>query len=503
MNSSKNHDNTFMLHLYNTLSRTIEPFKPLKEDTVKFYVCWPTVYNYAHIGNLCCYTFSDIVIRSMQFLGYSVHPLMNLTDIDDKTIRDSQKEGMSLKAFTEMYTRYFFEDLKKLNITTFNRFKPISELVPEMIEIIQKLIDKKHAYVSDDWSVYFNIKTSKHYGNLAHLDMKGMQAGAGERTKSDEYEKENVSDFALWKGYDSADGDNFWEARFQIQNTKDKRQNETVVLKGRPGWHIECSACNMWGHGEQIDIHMGGCDLIFPHHQNEIAQTEGVTGKTFSNYWMHTGHLLVDNKKMSKSAWNFYKLKDIEEKFPWKESLLFRGFRLMCLQNRYRENFNFTFERLESAMITIGNIDNFLKRLKSYNPHLHGKFRRDFRDYLQQSMQSFVSAIEDDIDTVHAVTYVFDLISEIHKAIDEKKLSDSEKNATIDILKSWDNVFGIIDWSLLEEEKIPEEILQLVEARTNAKQEKKFEEADEIRRKIDALGYKVMDSKDGVVIEKK
>lgn len=259
----------------------------------------------------------------------------------------------------------------------------------------------------------------------------------------------------------------------------------------------------MWGHGEQIDIHMGGCDLIFPHHQNEIAQTEGVTGKTFSNYWMHTGHLLVDNKKMAKSAGNFYTFKEVEEKYPGKETLVSRGFRLMCVQNRYRENFNFTFERLESAIVTIGNIDNFIKRLKAYNPHLHGKFRRDFRDYLQQSMQSFVSSLEDDIDTVHAVTCVFDLISEINRAIDEKKLSDSEKNATIDILKSWDTAFGIIDWAFLEAEKIPADILELVEARTQAKQAKNFTEADEIRKKIDELGYKVMDSADGAVIEKK
>jgi len=200
---------------------------------------------------------------------------------------------------------------------------------------------------------------------------------------------------------------------------------------------------------------------------------------------MHTGHLLVENKKMAKSAGNFYKLKDIEEKYPGKEVLLSRGFRLMCLQNRYRENFNFTFDRLESAMVTIGNIDNFLKRLKSYKPHLHGKFRRNFRDYLQTAMQGFVSDIENDIDTVHGVTYIFDLISEVNRAIDEQKLSDSEKNATIDILKSWDSVFGIIDWSILEDAQIPENILKLAEARTAAKQTKNFQEADEIRKKIE------------------
>lgn len=217
---------------------------------------------------------------------------------------------------------------------------------------------------------------------------------------------------------------------------------------------------------------------------------------------MHTGHLLVENKKMAKSAGNFYTLKDIEEKYPGKEALLSRGFRLMCVQNRYRENFNFTFERLESAMITIGNIDNFLKRLKSYNPHLHGKFRRDFRDYLQSAMQGFVADIENDIDTVHAVTYIFDLISEVNRAIDEQKLSDSEKNATIDILKSWDSVFGIIDWSLFEEEKIPEDILELAEARTKAKEAKNFTEADEIRKKIESAGYRVIDAKDDVIIQK-
>ncbi len=229
--------NSSMLSLYNTLSRKTEIFKPLDDEKVKFYGCGPTVYNYAHIGNLCCYTFEDIIIRSLEFLGYEVDALMNLTDIDDKTIRDSQKEHTTLKAFTEHYTKLFFEDLTKLGITSFKRHKPISELVPEMIGMTQKLIDTKHAYVSNDGSVYFDIKSFKKYGNLAHLDTKGMKAGA--RVKQDEYEKESVSDFALWKSYDVADGENFWEAHF---DTKEGPK----TLKGRPGWHIECSACNLW-----------------------------------------------------------------------------------------------------------------------------------------------------------------------------------------------------------------------------------------------------------------
>lgn len=489
----RNQYDIFMLSLYNTLSRTIEPFKPLQEDKIKFYACGPTVYNYAHIGNLCCFTFEDIIIRSLEFLGYEVDALMNLTDVDDKTIRDSQKEHKTLKAFTEHYTKLFFEDLGKLNVVSFKRHKPISELVPEMISMTQKLINNKHAYVSDDGSVYFDIKSFKKYGNLAHLDMKGMKAGA--RVNNDEYDKDNVSDFALWKWYDAGDGENFWEARFE---TKDGPK----TLKGRPGWHIECSACNLWGHGEQIDIHMGGVDLIFPHHQNEIAQTESVTGKTFSTYWMHTGHLLVDGKKMSKSLGNVYRLQDIENKFPDKKTLVYRAFRMMCLQNRYRENFNFTFDRLESAMATITSLDNTLKRLKSYTPR-NTKVRREFRNELQESMQKFVSALENDIDTVIALTEVFELTNRINRDIDDVSLTVKEVSSVIEILKSWDMVMGVIDWSLLENKSIPDSIQKLAEERQEAKKNKDFTRADTLRQEIESQWYTIADSKDGPILEKK
>lgn len=482
-----------MLHLYNTLSRKLEPFKPLSDEKVKFYLCGPTVYNYAHIGNLCCYTFNDIIIRSLEFLGYSVDALMNLTDIDDKTIRDSQKEKTTLKAFTETYTKLFLEDLAKLNITSFSRKKPISELVPEMIAMTQKLIDTNHAYISDDGSVYFDIKSFKNYGNLAHLDMKGMKVGA--RVNSDEYDKENVSDFALWKGYDEADGENFWEAHFKTEEGK-------KTLKWRPGWHIECSACNLWGHGEQIDIHSGGIDLIFPHHQNEIAQTESVTGKTFSTYWMHTGHLLVDGKKMSKSLGSMYTLWDLENKFPEKKQLLYRAFRMMCLQNRYRENFNFTFERLEGAMATVTNFDNTLKRLKSYIPR-NTKVRREFRDVIQSSMQSFVEALENDIDTLTALTAIFEFITLVNRDIDDESLTTKEVSSVIDILKSWDMVMGVMNWSILEVSEIPESITALAEERIEAKKNKDFTRADEIRKEVESLGFIIIDNKEGFTIEKK
>lgn len=277
---------------------------------------------------------------------------------------------------------------------------------------------------------------------------------------------------------------------------------KNVTLKWRPGWHIECSACNLWGHGEQIDIHMGGVDLIFPHHQNEIAQTESVTGKTFSTYWMHTGHLLVDGKKMSKSLGNMYTLGDLENKFPEKKNLLYRAFRMMCLQNRYRENFNFTFDRLEGAMSTISSLDNTLKRIKSYTPR-NTKVRREFRDVIQESMGVFVEALENDIDTVNALAEVFEFVTRVNRDIDDLSLTTKEISSVIEILKSWDMVMGVMDWNLLNEAVIPAEITTLAEERMEAKKNKDFARADNIRKEVESLGYLIVDTKDGFNLEKK
>lgn len=330
------------LKLYNTASRSLETFKPLRQDGVKVYFCGPTPYNYAHIGNLRSYLFEDFVVRTLRFLGYKVQTVMNITDIDDKTIRDSQQSGKTLKEFTELYTKAFLEDLDKLNIVRADTIAPISGLISEMEMMIQGLIDKQHAYIADDGSVYYRVDTFQDYGRLAHLDMSGMIANV--RINNDEYSKDQIADFALWKAYDpESDGENVWEITLSYGEAPKK----TTTLRGRPGWHIECSACNYKFFGEQIDIHMGGIDNLFPHHQNEVAQTEAFTGKTFSKYWLHGGHLLVENKKMSKSAGNFYTLRDIVAKMSdIQPTLIYRGFRLMALQNQYRENFNFSFQRL-------------------------------------------------------------------------------------------------------------------------------------------------------------
>lgn len=493
------------LHLYNTLSRSLEPFKPLKQDEVKVYYCGPTPYNFAHIGNLRAYLFEDFVIRTLRFLGYKARTVMNITDIDDKTIRDSQKSGKSLQEFTEYYTGEFLSDLTKLSIQKADTIAPISGLIPEMEKLIQGLLDRGYAYLADDGSIYYRVEKFKKYGELAHLDMSGMKSSV--RINNDEYDKDNVADFALWKAYDTtADGPNKWDAKFTIEGGE-------IILPGRPGWHIECSACNYRFFGEQIDIHMGGIDNLFPHHQNEVAQTEAFTGKQFSKYWMHGGHLLVDNKKMAKSAGNFYTLRDVVEKMkPLDETIVTKGFRLMALQNQYRENFNFTFERLAAAINTIKGLDEMMKRLGRYRDQFppteeirnnHGKLKfhdisREFRENQQYFMQEFIEKLENDFDTVSAMTIVFEFQSYVNSGIDDELFSLEETKSIIHLLESWNQVLAILDFGLLDSNiAIPKEIEALAVARTEAKIAKNWWEADKIRDELMNLGWKMIDEAGG------
>ena len=456
---------------------------------------------------------------------------MNITDIDDKTIRDSQKSGKTLQEFTEFYAEAFLADLERLHIHRADTVAPISTLIPEMGTMIQWLIDKWYAYLADDGSVYYSVSKFKKYGELAHLDMSGMISSV--RINNDEYDKEQVADFALWKAYDSTtDGENLWEIEITvpviarneaIQKTQSLDRHaslamtETIKLKWRPGWHIECSACNYRFFGEQIDIHMGGIDNLFPHHQNEVAQTEAFTGKQFSKYWMHGGHLLVDNKKMAKSAGNFYTLRDIVDKMkPLDEKIICRGFRLMALKNQYRENFNFTFERLGAAINTIKWLDEMIKRLGRYGEKLDSgdgersarwklknhDISREFRDNQQYFIQEFVEKLEDDFDTNSAMTLVFEYQSYINTGIDESLFSYEETKSLIDVLKSWQEVVGIFDFSLLESSDVPEDIRTLAESRQEAKKNKDWAQADKIRDMLADLGWKMIDEKDGWRVEK-
>ncbi|MBP6931102.1 MAG: cysteine--tRNA ligase, partial [Candidatus Pacebacteria bacterium] len=286
------------LKLKNTLTKTEEVFEPINKDSVSLYTCGPTVYNYPHIGNYRAYIFGDILKRTLSYLGYNVKHIMNITDIDDKTIRDSIAEGKTLAEFTEFYTQEFYKDIEAIHIVRAEKYTKATDYIDEMVKMIETLIEKGFAYKGDDGSVYFDIAKDTEYGKLSHFTLSDLKENAKGRMSADEYDKENAQDFALWKAWDENDGEVFWE---------------TSLGKGRPGWHIECSAMSIAELGDHIDIHTGGVDNMFPHHENEIAQSECATGHQFVKYWMHNEHLMVDGKKMSKSAGNFYTLRDIEK----------------------------------------------------------------------------------------------------------------------------------------------------------------------------------------------
>ena len=493
------------MKIYNTLTRQKEYFKPLKYPEVKIYQCGPTVYNFAHIWNLKTSIIEDIVNRTLLFLGYRTTVTMNLTDIDDKTIRDSQKNGETLKELTERYTTYFLDDIEKLGCKKPENIIPISTLIWDMVNIIQTLLNKWFAYLAEDGSIYYSIHKFKNYGKLAHLDISWMKSSV--RINNDEYAKDQVADFVLWKAWSKTDGENFWQAEFVIPwSTTDK-----VIIKGRPWWHIECSACVMKYLGSQIDIHMGWEDLIFPHHQNEIAQSEACTGKQFSKYWIHSGHLLVSGKKMAKSAGNFYTLHDIEKKYAtktellssWPHSVLYRALRLSFFAGKYREQIDFSFDKLEKNIKTIQNIDKEIKKLYLYASE-HQGVRNEFRNYMQDIMIRYVSALEDDFGICEALSIFYEFQKYITWQINQKILSSSEQRSALDMYWSFDEVFGILYLEDLKrfDIKIPEDIMILVQKREDAKSIKNYTHADEIRDELMSLWYIVRDTQDGSIVEK-
>jgi len=332
------------VHVYNTLTRQKEEFKPLKGKQVGFYSCGPTVYNVIHIGNLKSFLAEDVLKRYLTYKGFKVKHVRNITDVDDKTIRDSQKEGVSLKEFTDRYTKAFFEDLETVRILPADVYPKATEHIKQMVALVKKLLDKGIAYKGEDGSIYYDITKFPEYGKLAHIDFKTLKTGA--RVKQDEYEKGQAQDFALWKAWDKEDGKVFWE---------------TEIGKGRPGWHIECSAMSMAYLGDSFDIHGGGEDLIFPHHENEIAQSEGATGKKFAKYWVHNAFLQVNGEKMSKSLGNFYTLRDLKGYNPiavrylmisgnYRRTLIFRNSRLTLIFEKCRQVRIFKNSRLTPAL---------------------------------------------------------------------------------------------------------------------------------------------------------
>jgi cysteinyl-tRNA synthetase len=455
MTSSKLLNKNNKLFFYNTLSRNKEEFVPLEENKVRMYTCGPTVYNYPHIGNYRAYVFGDILKRTLLYQGFQVHHIMNLTDVDDKTIRDSQKEGKTLKEFTEFFTEEFYKDIRSLNILPPEKFTKATDNIEAMVELTKKLMAAGIAYKSDDGSVYFNIKKFKNYGKLSGLTLENQKENAAGRIKSDEYDKENVQDFALWKAWDEKDGEVFWD---------------TDLGRGRPGWHIECSAMSMKFLGEQLDIHTGGVDLIFPHHENEIAQSEGATDKQFVKYWLHNEWVLVDGKKMAKSAGNFYTLRDVMDK-----GISPITYRFWLLMAQYRTRVNFVWDALEGAETALKRLFNLYLGLGNETGKVHEVYQNKFKEYLS-----------DDLDTPRALALLWEVIK-------DENMSNGDKKATV---LDFDKVLGL-GFADLKEEKIPDEIIRLVAEREEARKSKDFKKSDELRGKINSLGYEVKDTEDG------
>jgi len=464
----------FPLHFYNTLTRKLELFEPLEEGHVRLYTCGPTVYDYAHIGNLRTFLFEDILRRTLKLAGYEVTQVMNLTDVDDKTIREAKAAGVELRDYTDRYIEAFFTDLDTLRIERAEHYPRATDYIQQMAELIERLEAAGHAYRSDD-SIYFSIATYPDYGKLSGVKPEANLVGA--RVDNEEYEKDDARDFVLWKG--AREGEPVWE---------------TSIGRGRPGWHLECSAMSIALLGETFDIHTGGVDNIFPHHENEIAQSEGATGKEFVRYWLHSEYLMVEGEKMAKSKGNFFTLRNLLDK-----DLDPVVIRYLLISVPYRQKLNFTMDGLHAAAQAVDRIGNTLRRLDHSPPAEVGEleieaveeFSRDYRD-----------ALADDLNTARALGALHILLRRINTALDGGGISHAVRQAIAESLNLFDSVLDIFPTkeSALETD---DEISGLVEERTAARAARDFARADEIRDRLTELGIVVEDTPHGAVWHRK
>lgn len=468
-----------MITFYNSLHRKQQEFKPITEGQAGLYTCGPTVYNYAHIGNFRAYMFEDLLKRTLEFCGIKVKHVMNLTDVDDKTIRGAQAANLPLNDFTKTYKEAFFQDIKTLRIEPADFYPAATDHIPEMIEIIKILFEKGIAYQAEDKSVYFSIAKWPKYGQLVHIDQDQMKSGA--RVSMDEYAKESVADFALWKAYDEDDGDVAWDSPWG---------------KGRPGWHLECSAMSMKYLGKTFDIHCGGIDNMFPHHEDEIAQSEAANEAKFVNYWLHCAHLMVDGQKMSKSLGNFYTLRDILER-----GYTGREIRWVLLGTHYRQSLNFSFKALEEARTALQRLDALKTRLKENQQVNDNNQDQNADKLLADSIENFKKALCDDLNISAALAALFDLLRELNKLMDDGKcLGVNAKNA-LETLAKMDTVLAVLEPD--HDDQVPQEIQQMAEDRQAARKAKDFATADELRKKLDELGWVVEDTPKGPRVKKK
>ena len=462
------------LRFFNTYSREIEEFQP-RDPTgrkVDIYTCGPTVYSRAHIGNFRAYIFEDLLQRHLELRGYKVHRVMNVTDVDDKTIRGCREANIPLSKFTAPFKQAFFEDIETLRIKRADEFPAATDqrYIDKMIEMIAILISRGLAYQAEDKSVYFRINKFPGYGKLAHFDLTQLQSTG--RVKHDEYDKEHIGDFALWKAWDEEDGDVAWESPWG---------------RGRPGWHIECSAMATALLGAQIDIHCGGVDNIFPHHEAEIAQSEGVTGKKFVRYWLHCAHLLVDGQKMSKSLGNFYTLPNLLEK-----GYSGREIRYALMRVHYRAPLNFTWDGMEEARQALARVDEWLIRLRECSASV--PLTKTKGEQAGSLPYTFEDALDDDLNISAALGFLFETIRETNRAMDRGELDPASATGWLDW---WKRINNVLDLETEDEILQPAEIVQLAKDRENARREKNWKRSDELRDRISALGWEVRDTKDG------
>jgi len=471
------------LKLFNTLSRSIQEFAPLDPAGKKagMYCCGPTVYDFAHIGNWRTFVFADLVRRYLEFKNFQVTHVMNITDVEDKIIKRVRETGISREEYTRKYEVEFFKDFDGLNCKRPNQIPHATDYVEQIKSLIEKLITRGIAYQAADGSVYFSIEKYRgcgcNYGQLLKLNFDEMRVG--ERVKSDEYAKESVADFALWKARAPEDGNIFWPSPFG---------------EGRPGWHIECSAMSMKILGASFDLHLGGEDLIFPHHEDEIAQSEGATGKPFVKYWLHGAHLLVEGKKMSKSLGNFFTLRDLLAK-----GFTGREIRFLLLSAHYRETFNFTLEGLVGAKTALARIDECVGKLREIGVQVSiGSSQETFKPELQPHGQ-FSTALDADLCISAAWAVVFDWIREMNKRLAENSLTAHDAAIA---LTSWDKIDSVLGIGAKSEVEIPVEINSLLEARQAARKTKDFKKSDSIRDELKAKGWIIEDTPKGAKLKK-
>ena len=466
------------LILTNTYGRKLQKFVPLKKNVVRIYTCGPTVWDYAHIGNFRTYVFQDVLRRYLEYKGYRVVQVTNITDVDDKTIRQSKATGVTLREYTKKYEEAYFADLEALNIERAEHYPRATEHIEQMVALVKKLMRKGFAYQAEG-SVYFDVSRFKTYGKLSGARLDELKTGA--RVDSDEYGKDEARDFVLWKGWRPEDGSVFWE---------------TTIGKGRPGWHIECSAMSMKYLGTTFDIHSGGEDLIFPHHENEIAQSEGATGKKFVRFWLHCGMLMVAGRKMAKSSGNFYTLKDLLSKGH--DPLVVR---YLLMSAHYRAQLNFTEEALSDAAKAVEALRGTYRRVKSAETtSKHDNI--SLRKLLSREQREFEKAMDDDLNTPRALAAVHRTARAVNRAIDQSEFSKEDVTAVLRLFSRLDSVLGILADRTAPSE-LPKEAERLIRERDQARANRDWATADKLREELYAIGIIVEDTPAGTAWKRK